>query len=418
MTTNEELICQICGGTLSEGSVVYCAKCNTPHHKDCWQFNKSCATYGCRSQQFTTESNEASLDGSDIAVMRFGKSGDVFVDGKIVKSGREDKEGKKGKRGKKSKKGRKEKKVSKGRKDYEKRVKAGLIHPEVVAEILFPYEHTNANRSASRKENRHSKSLVEKRDCFKKGLTRAEQRQRHKQRKQFPGTYSRLDMDLSFEKLTKWGSVFFSTIALFIYYKSLMSIIHPATWAIIFALCLISSFLLLIRLIVDYTYVLDNERRLLLYSRTIGGFTKNWKICSFDEIIKVGIECDTTFYKKRHFWQDDYYIYSYTAYLKLPNGCCIQVSKPSEYRVELNNFAKALAFHLKVKRRLAFEGGGFEPSFQGEVPYLLIEDESSQPPFQGGSDFWPALGYLYFEDLILLVPFVINAWLLSLYLGM
>ena len=39
--------CQVCGGTLSEGAVVECAKCATAHHKDCWIFNGRCTTFGC-----------------------------------------------------------------------------------------------------------------------------------------------------------------------------------------------------------------------------------------------------------------------------------------------------------------------------------------------------------------------------------
>jgi hypothetical protein len=42
-----ESICRICGATLAEGAVVRCARCSTPHHQDCWDFNGRCSTFAC-----------------------------------------------------------------------------------------------------------------------------------------------------------------------------------------------------------------------------------------------------------------------------------------------------------------------------------------------------------------------------------
>lgn len=44
--------CQICG-TAMEERVVYCAKCRTPHHEECWMYNGACSTYGCREIRTT-----------------------------------------------------------------------------------------------------------------------------------------------------------------------------------------------------------------------------------------------------------------------------------------------------------------------------------------------------------------------------
>ncbi|HLF94547.1 MAG TPA: RING finger protein [Planctomycetota bacterium] len=44
---DRESACQICGGTLVEGALVRCAKCSTPHHRDCWEFNGRCSTFAC-----------------------------------------------------------------------------------------------------------------------------------------------------------------------------------------------------------------------------------------------------------------------------------------------------------------------------------------------------------------------------------
>lgn len=38
--------CQICGETIDSG-LVYCQRCQTPHHRDCWVYNGTCSIYGC-----------------------------------------------------------------------------------------------------------------------------------------------------------------------------------------------------------------------------------------------------------------------------------------------------------------------------------------------------------------------------------
>lgn len=48
--------CPVCCGDLDQ-NLVYCARCSTPHHGECWQFTGRCAIYACNSEQFTeTES--------------------------------------------------------------------------------------------------------------------------------------------------------------------------------------------------------------------------------------------------------------------------------------------------------------------------------------------------------------------------
>lgn len=44
--------CQVCGAAMQE-RVVFCAKCKTPHHEECWYYNGSCSTYGCREIRTT-----------------------------------------------------------------------------------------------------------------------------------------------------------------------------------------------------------------------------------------------------------------------------------------------------------------------------------------------------------------------------
>lgn len=44
-------ICQICGTGMEE-RVVWCARCRTPHHRECWDYTGMCSTFGCREIRF------------------------------------------------------------------------------------------------------------------------------------------------------------------------------------------------------------------------------------------------------------------------------------------------------------------------------------------------------------------------------
>jgi len=46
-----EVICQICGEPITS-QVVFCRRCKTPHHLDCWQYYGACSTYGCRETRY------------------------------------------------------------------------------------------------------------------------------------------------------------------------------------------------------------------------------------------------------------------------------------------------------------------------------------------------------------------------------
>jgi hypothetical protein len=43
-------ICKVCGEPIVDGDVVVCASCNTPHHRDCWEYVGSCSIYGCNGK--------------------------------------------------------------------------------------------------------------------------------------------------------------------------------------------------------------------------------------------------------------------------------------------------------------------------------------------------------------------------------
>jgi hypothetical protein len=40
-------ICKVCGEPIASGEVVVCSSCNTPHHRDCWDYIGACSIYGC-----------------------------------------------------------------------------------------------------------------------------------------------------------------------------------------------------------------------------------------------------------------------------------------------------------------------------------------------------------------------------------
>jgi Prokaryotic RING finger family 1 len=40
-------VCKVCGEPIDGDPAVYCSSCNTPHHRDCWEFVGSCSIYGC-----------------------------------------------------------------------------------------------------------------------------------------------------------------------------------------------------------------------------------------------------------------------------------------------------------------------------------------------------------------------------------
>ena len=46
-----DAICRVCGDDLQE-NIVFCRKCHTPHHRDCWSYFGACSTYACGETRF------------------------------------------------------------------------------------------------------------------------------------------------------------------------------------------------------------------------------------------------------------------------------------------------------------------------------------------------------------------------------
>jgi len=46
-TETSEAHCPVCATSLAKEETVACPRCETLHHKDCWEFNGACAVFGC-----------------------------------------------------------------------------------------------------------------------------------------------------------------------------------------------------------------------------------------------------------------------------------------------------------------------------------------------------------------------------------
>ena len=49
----DEASCCVCCEQLRE-EVVFCVRCKTPHHHDCWEYSGGCSTYGCGGRMYFT----------------------------------------------------------------------------------------------------------------------------------------------------------------------------------------------------------------------------------------------------------------------------------------------------------------------------------------------------------------------------
>jgi Prokaryotic RING finger family 1/Protein of unknown function (DUF3137) len=42
--------CKVCGEPVADLDVIACSVCNTPHHRDCWEYVGGCSIYGCNGK--------------------------------------------------------------------------------------------------------------------------------------------------------------------------------------------------------------------------------------------------------------------------------------------------------------------------------------------------------------------------------
>jgi hypothetical protein len=60
----EQVVCRICGEEIREG-LVFCRRCKTPHHRDCWQYAGRCSVFACGETEFRTPQVAERLPGAD-----------------------------------------------------------------------------------------------------------------------------------------------------------------------------------------------------------------------------------------------------------------------------------------------------------------------------------------------------------------
>lgn len=64
--TVDDARCLVCGEGLMQ-DLVYCRRCKTPHHRECWEYSGGCSTYGCRETQFLVPQHLTAAGGEQAA---------------------------------------------------------------------------------------------------------------------------------------------------------------------------------------------------------------------------------------------------------------------------------------------------------------------------------------------------------------
>jgi len=60
LSGSESCRCPVCRAP-SEGEMVQCPHCRMPHHKECWDYNGGCGSYGCTSAPATEKLSEIEI---------------------------------------------------------------------------------------------------------------------------------------------------------------------------------------------------------------------------------------------------------------------------------------------------------------------------------------------------------------------
>lgn len=256
-------VCQVCGDSLLEGDLVYCAYCKTPHHHDCWQYTRQCSTYGCGCRHcIDSPPKDGGAGPGDDKVIKIDGEGFGWLAGRKVRLS---------------------------------------IKPSERLVNLGSARHSGMN--------------------------------------EFSNSYSRLDIDTMLEN-------FITALAIFVLLAGILfglrGPIKQFDWQSIQLGLFLSTILMFVRMFIDCTYVLDNRSRLLLYSRSIFGFTSTWKICEFSEIVSLGISAE----KEE---TDSGQSIAYSIVLELPTHTCIAVSEPETDFDKVDGYATVMATHLETK---------------------------------------------------------------------
>ena len=55
MEGGHDPVCQVCGFPIKKDGRIFCRRCRTPHHNDCWEFNGQCSTFACGETRFSNK---------------------------------------------------------------------------------------------------------------------------------------------------------------------------------------------------------------------------------------------------------------------------------------------------------------------------------------------------------------------------
>ena len=205
--------------------------------------------------------------------------------------------------------------------------------------------------------------------------------------------FVRVDLTTELERNLSYISFGCSLCAMWMYFVSVVPQIST-----IETLALIALVSILVRLTVDCTYVLDNTRGFLLYSRSIFGITSNFTIASFHEIEKIGISKKNPMSRRRRGVQRNFYV----VVAKLSNGAVVELSDFVGIRGLALSFGRRLSEHLNVEFVLP----------DGEHSYLTVTEDV---PMTESTISWKTpsiVGYPGYWEWILLI-----SALLSMYVG-
>ena len=329
MADTIEVVCKVCGTDFSETAPVYCSRCDVPHHEDCWRYVGQCSIFGCGCKTFVS-----SLDPADGAKER---------DRALA--------------------------IPRKTKDFSPQGRLALRYsPSVKERTCFTVNPSQQANGICRTKDSQLVQAASTDDIL---VHRA-----------FKVPFTRLDIDTELELILSGASFVATVIIVFVY-----PFAYRAGYGVMLG---VLSFLALccsvLRMFVDCTYVLDNERRCLFYSSSVFGFSSDWLVCSFDDIDSVAISSDSVSAKGLPLHQ---------IQLKLRSGAYLPITEGDVNGQMVSGFAANLAFHLGVKKSVIKKSELGEESLpvkQIEVRPLVVQWRS-----------WPVLGRPGIIDIVILL---------------
>jgi hypothetical protein len=336
---NNEQLCQVCGMELSAGPLVYCSKCKTPHHKDCWDYLGQCSTFACKSHICSSKAEKNSIQISESEGLKIDGVGDVWLKDKKLKSQVELEKDKRWN----SKKG----------KRYKRRAYRSGSSEGGRKFITSP--------TKSRESKSESNNAVLSKNRYR---------------------YELIDFSSSLESILvvlAIGLFWFAMV------KSDMNSsveVVPYDYSrkkILLVLSLVCS---VSRLLLSCTYVLDKGSRQFLYYRRFGPFSWIWKVCDFSEISKIGVSAQ--YYEDSKAWIFKNAHYVYKGIMVLKDRHQIKVCDASKDLGKVNNKVRVIGKIVGARAKVANLGVGTLPDLTNfSLPALHPIDDESQKLFTG-----------------------------------